>query len=162
MHLAACSYLLKQHTKPNNALTDIIFHHLVRIALTISYVMAQDNNHSISEAAALFIGSLIVKQKKRYRNDKQLDRWLSVGQNRIENRCHKLIANDGCFNQNSLNYYRLMLDTLSLSEFFRQQSKQPKFSEKCYSKLISVRHSLSAMVDIETGKAPIFGLNDGA
>lgn len=162
MHLAACSYLLNQHTKPTDALADMIFHHLERIAPTISYAMAQDNNHGTSEAAALFIGSLIVKKNKRYHNDKQLDKWLLIGRNKIENRCQKLIANDGCFSQNSVNYHRLMLDTLSLVEFFRQQFNQPKFSKKCYNKVVRAVLWLSTIVDKETGKTPILGLNDGA
>ena len=35
---------------------ELVYIHLKRIESTISYAIAQDNNHGTSEAAALFIG----------------------------------------------------------------------------------------------------------
>ena len=56
MHLAFSAKLLNQVRKTEPTLLALIKAHLQRIAPTISYAVAQDNNHGTSEAAALFIG----------------------------------------------------------------------------------------------------------
>lgn len=162
MHLVATAYLLGQEKKLTNKLAQLIFEHLVRIAPTIYYAMAQDNNHGTSEVAALYIGSLILEKNSGYRNNNQLKKWRKSGQYWLENRANKLISDDGCFSQNSVNYHRLMLDTLSLSEFFRQHLEQEKFHRSFYQQAIKATQWLDLMVEPSTGYAPILGANDGA
>ena len=75
--------------------------HLRRIAPTIRYAIAQDNNHGTSEAAALFIGgtwlALLGEPAGR--------RWAVRGRRWLEDRAGRLIGVDGSFSQYSLNYH---------------------------------------------------------
>ena len=48
--------MLGQVSRPEPGLPALLAVHLKRIAPTLHYAMAQDNNHGTSEAAALFIG----------------------------------------------------------------------------------------------------------
>ncbi|WP_286271015.1 heparinase II/III domain-containing protein [Thalassotalea hakodatensis] len=162
MHLAASAHLLQQDLTLAPSLKEMLFAHLQRIAPTMSYAIAQDNNHGTSEGAALFIGSAMLLQQANIRQKKQLKKWLALAVKTIENRCDKLIADDGCFSQYSTNYHRLMLDSLSLVEFFRQKYQLPTFSKNCYKKLQLATLWLQATTCQKTGKTPILGLNDGA
>jgi hypothetical protein len=56
LHLAVAALLLGQVHRPTPALVGLLVAHLRRIAPTLQYAIAQDNNHGTSEAAALFIG----------------------------------------------------------------------------------------------------------
>ncbi|MDY0093671.1 MAG: heparinase II/III family protein [Candidatus Vecturithrix sp.] len=55
-NLLLAALILKQWLKPSPALYEFVYRHLERISANIRYAIAQDNNHGISEAAALFIG----------------------------------------------------------------------------------------------------------
>lgn len=162
MHLATTTYLLNQERTITTDLADFLYAHLVRIAPTIRYAMAQDNNHGTSEAAALYIGSVMLEKHDKYQKNASIIQWKKTGKYWLKNRAEKLIDNDGAFSQNSVNYHRLMLDTLSLSEFFRQQFGQPKFSSNYYKKVDKAIDWLKATVSKTSGKTPILGLNDGA
>ena len=90
--------------------------HLCRIAPTIRYAIAQDNNHGISEAAALFIGGTwLVKMGNLVGQ-----RWADMGRYWLEDRALRLIGPQGSFSQSSLNYHRMILDTFCIVEFCRQ------------------------------------------
>ena len=56
IHLAIVAVILGQDKRPLPNLIELIKTHLLRIAPTIRYAIAQDNNHGTSEAAALFVG----------------------------------------------------------------------------------------------------------
>ena len=58
------------------------------------------------------------------------------GRGWLENRAKKLIGKDGSFSQYSLNYHRMLLDTLSIAEVWRQRSETPSFSLIFYSQEI--------------------------
>ncbi len=162
LHLTSASYLLNQSKQPSTALTELIYYHLQRIAPTLHYAMAQDNNHGTSEASALFIGSLVLEQQPNFAHLNDVNRWKVAGRYWLENRANKLIAEDGAFSQHSLNYHRLMLDTLTLAEFFRQHFQQKKFSERFYQQAKKACQWLYTLVEPNTGRAPLLGHNDGA
>ncbi|MBA6263215.1 heparinase II/III family protein [Colwellia sp. Bg11-12] len=162
MHLATTAYLLNQEKKITTDLADFLYAHLLRIAPTIRYAMAQDNNHGTSEAAALYIGSVMLEKHVKYQKNTAIKQWGKTGKYWLTNRAKKLIENDGAFSQNSVNYHRLMLDTLSLAEFFRQQFNQAEFSSNYYKKIDKAIDWLQATVSKTSGKTPILGLNDGA
>ena len=162
MHLAATAYLLNANAPISSPLTQLIYQHLLRIVPTMPYAMAQDNNHGTSEAAAVYIGSLLLKQQPEFANNQHIATWLSKGQYWLENRTDKLISEDGAFSQNSVNYHRLMLDSISLVEFFRQQYNEEKFHSRFYQKMKKASQWLFLMTEEKTGRAPILGLNDGA
>jgi Heparinase II/III-like protein. len=158
MHLAFAALLLQQHQQTSPALQTLIKAHLQRIAPTIHYAIAQDNNHGTSEAAALFIGGSWLNQL----GDNAALKWQNLGRKWLENRAKRLIEADGSFSQYSVNYHRVMLDTYSMAEHWRQCLNLPPFSATLYQQLQRATHWLYHMVQAETGDAPNLGANDGA
>ena len=158
MHLAVAAWLLDQQNESSPSLVTLIEAHLARIRPTLAYARAQDNNHGTSEAAALYIGG----------------HWLArngfavgvthaeIGQQYLEERVARLIAADGTFSQYSVNYHRLMLDTVSLVECWRSWLDLPAFSKPFYQSAEKAACWLFAMTDADTGDVPNIGANDGA
>lgn len=158
MHLAIAALILEQAGEATSSLLEMIKQHLRRIESTISYAMAQDNNHGTSEAAALYIGgSLLV-----HNNQTEGLKWLKAGAHWLENRAERLIGVDGSFSQYSVNYHRVVLDTFSMVEAWRLHLKLPKLSQTWYSRAAAATNWLHAMVRAENGDAPNLGANDGA
>lgn len=158
MHLAMAAKLLKQVNEPEPALLSLVKVHLARIAPTISYAVAQDNNHGTSEAAALFIGGSWLNAN----GDSSGKKWMMLGRKWLENRAKRLIETDGSFSQYSTNYHRVMLDTYSMAELWRRELSLPAFSEKLLVKLQAATNWLYQMTQAETGDVPNLGANDGA
>ncbi|MBE1286469.1 MAG: heparinase [Alteromonadaceae bacterium] len=158
MHLAFTAKLLKQTRKTEPALLAFIKAHLQRIAPTISYAVAQNNNHGTSEAAALFIGGswLVIN------GDKCGMRWQKLGRKWLENRAKNLIASDGTFSQYSVNYHRVMLDTYSMAELWRRELDLSPFSKELIKRVSLATQWLYQLIDPSTGDAPNLGHNDGA
>ena len=158
MHLAMASLILDQQKNSQKTLLSFIKAHLKRIAPTISYAIAQDNNHGTSEAAALYIGgSWLVKN-----GVVEGEVWQNIGLKWLENRANKLIKEDGGFSQYSTTYHRVMLDTYSMVEVWRLKLNLPKFSNDLYQKLQLATNWLYQFTQKETGDAPNLGANDGA
>lgn len=158
MHLAMAALLLGQVSSTTPALLELVRLHLQRIAPTLRYAIAQDNNHGTSEAAALFIGgSWLAAHGVR-----EGERWQQLGRKWLENRAARLIGEDGSFSQYSLNYHRVMLDTFSMVEIWRQRHALPHFSPRLYARSVAAARWLYAMVNAENGDGPNLGANDGA
>lgn len=158
MHLAVAALILDETANPQRALIDLLVAHLRRIAPTMSYAIAQDNNHGTSEAAALFIGGSWLERLGRSEGP----RWHRKGRHWLENRAQRLIQPDGSFSQYSVSYHRLMLDTLSLVEVWRRHLDLQAFSDDYRIRASAATAWLLAMVDPVTGDAPNCGANDGA
>lgn len=159
MHLAMAALLLGQHSCPTPALTAFICAHLKRIAATLRYAMAQNNNHGTSEAAALFIGGTWLTKVE---GGDDAERWAKLGRQWLENRVTRLVAPDGSFSQYSVNYHRVLLDTLSMVAIWRRASNLSEFSERFQRRCGVAAEWLVAMMAPETGHAPNWGANDGA
>lgn len=158
MHLAIAALILRQTGQPGKGLVDLVRHHMQRISLTISYAIAQDNNHGTSEAAALFIGGSWLAAQG-INEGKQLQQ---KGRKWLENRVARLIEPDGSFSQYSINYHRMMLDTLSIVEVWRRHMGLPEFTAKFRARASAAACWLATMVDPVSGDAPNIGANDGA
>ncbi|WP_256662690.1 heparinase II/III family protein [Stutzerimonas degradans] len=158
MHLAMAALLLEQSGSTTPSLLELIRLHLQRIAPTLRYAIAQDNNHGTSEAAALFIGgSWLATHGVR-----KGERWQQLGRKWLENRAARLIGEDGSFSQYSLNYHRVMLDTFCMVEIWRQRQALSRFSPLWYARSLAAARWLYAMVNAENGDGPNLGANDGA
>lgn len=158
MHLAMAARLLGQQSVPSPALLDLMDLHLQRIAPTISYAVAQDNNHGTSEAAALFIGgSWLAAQRPQSRGK----HWAAMGRKWLENRVARLVSPDGSFSQYSTNYHRVMLDTLSMAELWRRDLSLPPFSAVFQSRAKAAAEWLRQLTR-DNGDVPNLGANDGA
>lgn len=158
MHLIAGLIGLNQLTQSSQNIQQLIVLHLKRIAPTIDYAIAQDNNHGTSEATALFIGGALlnhVTPKPEYKA------WRELGRKWLENRAQKLIMADGGFSQYSVNYHRVMLDSYCLAEIVRQKLSLPKFSQRLYNQLGKATNWLYILTQ-QDGDAPNLGANDGA
>lgn len=160
-HVLLAAYLL-QRAKPGPGLINFVEQHCRRIALTLRYALAQDNNHGTSEAAALFVGGAwLYKHVGEADIRKRADRWRQLGRRHLESRLERLVACDGSFSQNSTVYHRMVLDTLNLVEFWRRELEEEKFARKFHVKVCALGNWLSQMTDPQTGDAPNLGANDG-
>ncbi|TEA79949.1 heparinase II/III family protein [Allopusillimonas ginsengisoli] len=158
IHLAMGALLSNQIAKPCLSLLSLIEIHLKRIAPTIDYALGQNNNHGTSEAAALFIGGGWLATQ----GNVSAKRWETLGRRLLEDRVEQLISPDGSFSQYSLNYHRLMMDTLSIVELWRRKLNRPRFDTLFYQRACAAAVWLDHMLDIESGDGPNFGANDGA
>ncbi len=157
IHLAAGALILKQTLHSSPSLLSLVQIHLERIYPTIMYAIAQDNNHGVSEAAALYIGGSWLKLQ----GNKEGDKFYKTGRKWLENRAKVLIQSDGSFSQHSINYHRLMLDTFSIVEVWRRKMDLKVFSPSLYIKLSSASNWLFQFTNFKTGKVPNLGANDG-
>lgn len=157
MHLAMAAIVLNQASKPERALLEVVEAHLQRIAPTILYAIAQDNNHGTSEAAALYIGGSWL-EANGFKNGRG---WYLKGKKWLENRAARLIERDGSFSQYSLTYHRVMLDTFSMVEVWRRALKLEALAPAWYIRSAAATQWLLAMVQ-PGGDAPNLGANDGA
>lgn len=160
MHLAMVSLILDQGKETSTDLLRLISIHLERIAPTINYAVAQNNNHGTSEAAALYIGGNWLIKNNYNINKAKL--WSKQGAKWLKNRANKLIESDGSFSQYSVNYHRLMLDAFSMVEAWRKYLKLERLDDSWYKQCKNATKWLNAFVLVETGQAPILGANDGA
>jgi hypothetical protein len=158
LHLAAAAWVLGQVSSPTESLLELVRLHLRRIEPTIQYALAQDNNHGTSEAVALFVGGSWLSAL----NDQEGKRWMLKGRKWLEERAQRLIAIDGTFSQYSLNYHRLMLETMSFAEFWRRSLGIPEFSERWSGRCRAATAWLREAIDLSTGDGPNVGANDGA
>ena len=158
MHLAMAALLLDQVSDSTSGLIELVHLHMQRIAPTIQYAVGQDNNHGTSEAAALFMGGSWLA----VHGSAQGKAWQQTGRKWLENRCARLIGEDGGFSQYSLNYHRLLLDTLSMTELWRRHLVVPEFSQQFYGRATAATHWLYEMISPDSGAGPNVGANDGA
>lgn len=158
MHLAMAALILQQAQAAAPALQDLLRLHLQRIAPTISYAVAQDNNHGTSEAAALFIGGSWLA----CHGDLAGATWERAGRHWLENRARRLIGAQGSFSQASLTYHRMMLDTLCMAELWRMRTGLAPFSDRFLQRARAACDWLYQLVDPDNGDGPNLGANDGA
>ena len=158
MHLAVAALVLGQIDDPASGLAHLLVSHLERIAPTVGYAIGQDNNHGTSEAAALLIGGSWLARH----GDARGAGWYESGRGLLADRARRLIAADGSFSQHSVNYHRLMLDTLSLAEVWRRRLGLASFPDVVYERAGAAMEWLHALVDRQSGDAPNIGANDGA
>ena len=158
LHLAMATILLKQSPVAMQGLINLIRLHLCRIAPTLMYAIAQDNNHGTSEAAALFVGGSWLCQS----GITEGDRWMRMGRKWLENRASRLIGDQGTFSQYSLNYHRVLLDTFCMVEVWRRQLALPEFSVTYKKRTLAATQWLRHMINPSNGDGPNVGANDGA
>jgi hypothetical protein len=163
MKLITAALLLEQNEAPNKELIQMVKDHLSRIQPNIRYAIAQDNNHGTSEAAALYIGSawLLYVHKEDLPN-KIWIKWRKQGRKILEERLNYLVFKDGTFAQKSVNYHRVVVDTMSWALVHMRAIREPEFSESTLHKIKSLALWQYKMIVGNDGEAPNMGSNDGA
>jgi hypothetical protein len=156
MHLVTAAWALGQDRAPEQGLVDLLSAHQQRIEPTMSYAIGQQNNHGITEAAALFIGGSFLAG-----HDWRAERWARKGRRWLEDRAETLIERDGSFSQYSVTYHRVMLDCYAMAEAWRRHRGLPGFSDLLRARLRAATDWLRTMTDSDTGDAPNIGANDG-
>lgn len=147
---------------PTPALADFVRQHTERIAPTMLYAVAQDNNHGTSEAAALFVAGIFLVRHGNAAAATAGRRYAALGRRWLEERIDRLVMPDGSFSQHSVNYHRLMLDTCALAETARRAHGESAFSARAAERFTAATHWLAALTDPHSGDAPNLGANDGA
>lgn len=158
IHLVIAALFMDQVDDMTEAFKNLLVNHLRRIAPTIGYAMSQDNNHATSEAAALYIGGSCLAKVGVV----EAGTWSQIGRKALERCASRLIDKDGGFSQYSVNYHRLMLDTLCVVEVWRRRFNLSDFSQAYRAKALAATRWLFHLVDCESGEVPNLGANDGA
>ena len=125
-----------------------ITHHASRIAQTLVYARAQNNNHLVTESAALYTAGLFFKNKT----------WRALGWKWLNWSFQNQIGDYGEYIQHSTNYHRVMLQTALWINFI----KQDVFSASTSQAIARSGHWLFSLLDNASGLTPNLGANDGA
>lgn len=137
------------------ALLEALAIHGERIPWTLDYAQAQDNNHLIVEAAALYgAGALLPGLVPAVR-------WKQAGRRTLQAAIDRQFFDDGGYVQHSVNYARLALQAVVWAAAIGQRLNEP-FGEASLAKLKSCGDWLESMILGPQGETPNFGPNDGA
>lgn len=163
LHLMNAAHILGQDQSPSKVLIDLVRVHCDRVAPTLQYSIAQANNHGITEAVALFVGGSWLARFSDTDIEKiHAQQYAKCGRSVLEKLVSRLVSADGSFSMYSLNYHRLVLDTLSLTEFWRHEMGLATFSSGLLNKASLMVDFLYAFVDELSGDVPNLGTNDGS
>lgn len=141
LHLALAIALLGG--APPEGARALLALHGRRIAATSAYAAAQDNNHTVSEAAGLWVCGLLCGEA----------RWAAQGRARLAAALVRLVATDGGFAQISTGYHRLLLDVLAVTTWLAGPLPGQAGAAVGW---------LRRLVDPETGATPRLGHQDGS
>ncbi|MEN8241408.1 MAG: alginate lyase family protein [Chloroflexota bacterium] len=129
--------------------------HAARIPPTLGYARAQNNNHLLTEAAALYTAAVVLPEHPK------ATRWRKLGWRWLHTGLDTQITTDGVYTQHSTNYHRLMLQTaLWVNQLAREQGED--FPESSKLKLAASTQWLFSLLDLDSGSVPNLGSNDGA
>ena len=134
---------------------DVLAAHAARIPPTLVYARAQNNNHLLSETAALYTAGLTLPDHPR------ADRWRKLGWDGFTAALLDQFDADGAYMQQSTNYHRLAL-TLALWMQAAAESAGASLPPASLDRLAAGTLWLLARCDPESGAVPNLGPNDGA
>ncbi|MCC7119369.1 MAG: alginate lyase family protein [Anaerolineales bacterium] len=130
------------------ALRQSMYQHANRIPFTLIYARSQNNNHLITEAAAIYTAGLFFKNTE----------WRKLGWRWLHWALQNQIGGFGEYIQHSVNYHRVMLQTALWVNFI----KQDVFPTGTTQALARSTHWLFSLLDNASGRTPNLGANDGA
>lgn len=142
-------------------LQSFVLAHVHRIEASLSYALAQDNNHGTTEAAALYVGAQWLLVHGTEGAQAVAQRSARRAREQLVERINRLFLADGTFAQYSVNYHRMVLDTISIVEAWRRRFNSPPVFDACMERVAAGIDWLWTMADLGTGDAPNLGANDG-
>jgi len=125
-----------------------IYAHASRIPPTLVYARSQNNNHLVTEAAAIYTAGLFFKNST----------WRKLGWKWLNWAFQNQIGGYGEYIQHSTNYHRVMLQTALWINFIKQDA----FSSKTLQAIGRSAHWIFSLLDNASGLTPNLGANDGA
>jgi len=142
------------HTTPQRLerLRATILAHVHRLPPTLDYARAQENNHLLSEAAALIAAARALPEHPL------ASRWERLGARLFNQALERQISSYGEYIQHSTNYHRLMLE-LAL---YVHAVAPDVLTRAARHKLRLATHWLRSLTDGHQGRVPNLGSNDGA
>ncbi len=135
-------------------LAKAVAQHASRIPPSLAYGLAQNNNHVLSEAAALYTAGLALPTHPASK------RWRSLGWSLLVRGFQSQISIDGVYTQHSTNYHRLLLQLALWVNAVSQPENMMQAST--HQRLAAATRWLLAMLNSQTGAVPNLGPNDGA
>lgn len=140
-----------------SALAQAVAAHAERIPATLLYARSQNNNHLLTEAAALWSAGLALP------GHPQAERWQKIGRRWLAWCFKHQIDADGEYLQHSSNYQRLMLQTALWTHACATScGLQFPGGETSRAKLGLAAGWLASRLDPISGQALNLGANDGA
>ena len=125
-----------------------IYAHANRIPPTLVYARSQNNNHLVTEAAALYTAGLFFDHPK----------WRALGWRWLNWSFQNQISGYGEYIQHSTNYHRVMLQ----AALWIHAIKKDEWPRTTSQALTRAAHWLFSMIDPASGRTPNLGANDGA
>jgi hypothetical protein len=129
--------------------------HADRIAATLDYARAQNNNHLLSEAAGLYTATALLPGHPR------AGKWRDLGWRWFHRGVQSQIDSDGGYVQHSTNYLRLVLQ-LALYVKRIAEARGDDFPTGSADRLAAAANWLTTLMDADSGRIPNLGGNDGA
>ena len=136
-------------------LATMIAVHADRIPPTLLYARAQDNNHLLVEALALYTAGVLFSEFR------DASRWKRSGRQFIVQALRGQVFQDGGYIQHSMNYHRLALQAGIWAVRLAELDGDP-LPESSVDAVRKMMDWLAALVDPAMGNAPNWGPNDGA
>ncbi len=141
--------------------------HAARIPATLLYARSQNNNHLLTESAALYTAALTLPAHP------ESEQWKETGWKWLIWCFENQIENGGEYIQHSMNYHRLMLQTAlwvyalarrtgGLTEVKFGKERPTLVPTQAHARLEAATNWLLALTDPFSGRAANFGPNDGA
>jgi Heparinase II/III-like protein/Heparinase II/III N-terminus len=153
MALVWCAHVFAKslNEKRNAQLITSIARHGARIPPTLIYARSQNNNHLVTESAALFTAGVALNQP----------RWRELGWWWLNQALRTQISSYGEYIQHSTNYHRLMLQTALWVNMILRERHQ-RWPALALAALTRASHWMFSMIDPASGRTPNLGANDGA
>jgi hypothetical protein len=141
--------------------------HAARIPATLLYARSQNNNHLLTESAALYTAALALPAHP------DAAQWKETGWQWLTWCFENQIKKGGEYVQHSMNYHRLMLQTAlwvyalarktgGLTEVKFGKDRPTLVTPQAHARLTAATQWLLALTDPFSGRAANFGPNDGA
>ncbi len=112
------------------------------------------NNHTISEAAGLYLIGNFLKYLK------ESAQWRKIGKRTLEREIQRQVYIDGTYLQHSFNYERLVVQWLCVCLTANKWGAD-EFSREITQRLRSMAETLYQLQDEHSGQLPNYGANDG-
>jgi hypothetical protein len=134
-----------------SALVRSVAQHAARIPPTLVYARSQNNNHLLTESAALYTAGVALDDAS----------WRELGWRWLNRGLRSQVSSYGEYIQHSSNYHRLVLQT-ALWVDANLRGRGSRWPASTLASLARASHWLFSMLDPVSGRAPNLGPNDGA